>query len=128
MTTEWTKQRAFEFDHVVNGVSQQTRWIYRRYADGNARGMTLAIGHPRYDTLERVEQAFESIANKASAKSYSIAEFDDLFLREMWAHNGVEVVYRPFYARRTFAEASQRDWDEWQELRGRACSPATEAA
>ena len=128
MTTEWTKQRAFEFDWVTNGVSQQTRWVCRRYADGHVRSMAMAIGHPRYDTLERIEQAFAAIADKARTKAYSIAEFDDLFLRQMREQKGIEVVNRPFYARRTFAEASRQDWAEWQELRRRACNPVTEAA
>jgi hypothetical protein len=128
MTAKWTKQRAFEFDRVVSGVSQQTRWIYRYYADGDVRGMTLPIGHPRYDTLERIEQAFDSIMDRVSPKLRTESEFDDIFLREMQAQRGVEVVHRPFYARRTFAEASQQNWDEWQELRRQACNPVTNAA
>ena len=128
MKSECIKQRAFEFDWVVSGVSQQTRWIYRYYADGNIRSMILSIGHPRYDTLERIEQAFNSIADQVSLKLRTEDEFDDLFLREMQAKNGIEVVHRPFYARRTFAESSQQDWDEWQELRRRACNPIANAA
>jgi hypothetical protein len=128
MKSEWVKQRAFEFDWVVSGVSQQTRCIYRYYADGNVRGMTLPIGHPRYDTLERIEQAFDSIADRVSPKLRTENEFDDLFSREMQTQKGIEVVHRPFYARRTFAESSRQDWDEWQELRRRACNPIANEA